>query len=174
MIDNIAVRLIEAPKPMEPEPKREPPKPRRDARLLPPPPILAAATDTSPTSSFVVPVQPPVPPSLPPPNAPVAAVPAPVAITEARFDADYLSNPKPVYPTASRRMGEEGKVLLRVHVSAQGHAHAVEVKQSSGHSRLDDAARAAVERWRFVPAKRGEEAVASWVLVPIVFSLQQT
>lgn len=173
IVDNIAVRLIEPPKPAEPPPKQEPPKPRREVRPVSPPPILAAAAEAPATASFVVPVQPPAPPS-PPPAAPVAVAPASVPITEARFDADYLSNPKPVYPTASRRMGEEGKVLLRVHVGAHGHAHAVEIRQSSGFVRLDDAARAAVERWRFVPAKRGEEAVASWVLVPIVFSLQQT
>jgi protein TonB len=47
----------------------------------------------------------------------------------------------------------------------------VEVKQSSGFIRLDDAARSAVERWRFVPAKQGGEAIEAWVLVPLHFTL---
>lgn len=89
----------------------------------------------------------------------------------ARFDADYLHNPRPAYPVSSRRLGEEGRVMLRVRVSAQGLPLAVEVKQSSGSPRLDEAARAAVERWRFVPARQGSEAVESSVLVPLQFAL---
>jgi protein TonB len=162
----LVVRLVEPPLP---EVKKElpPPKPQ-PARPTPPPPIMTAAPEVAaPTATFSVPPQPPAPPV-------VEAVPVPPApvVTAARFDADYLSNPKPVYPTASRRLGEEGKVVLRVHVSAEGGPLAVEVKHSCGFARLDDAAKAAVERWRFVPAKRGTEAVDSWVAVPIVFSLQ--
>lgn len=88
-----------------------------------------------------------------------------------RFDAAYLHNPKPVYPVASRRLGEEGRVVLRVRVSAHGQPMEVDIKQSSGFPRLDEAARAAVERWRFVPARQGTEAVEASVLVPLHFSL---
>ena len=95
-----------------------------------------------------------------------------MAVIAARFDADYLSNPKPVYPVGSRRLGEEGTVLLRVKVSPGGTPINVEIKRSCGFPRLDEAARLAVEQWRFVPARRGDEAVESWVSVPIVFSLQ--
>jgi protein TonB len=48
----------------------------------------------------------------------------------------------------------------------------VQVRDSSGHPRLDEAARRAVQTWRFVPAKRGEEPVAAWVLVPVSFRLE--
>jgi protein TonB len=72
----------------------------------------------------------------------------------------------------SRRRGERGKVVLRVHVSAEGTASQAEVQASSGHQRLDEAAVQAVLQWRFVPAKRGDQPVAAWVLVPIVFSLR--
>lgn len=89
----------------------------------------------------------------------------------ARFDAGYLRNPKPVYPSASRRFGEEGKVILRVRVSSSGLPLTIETRQSSGHARLDDAARSAVEKWRFVPAKHGTQPVEAWVLVPLAFSL---
>jgi periplasmic protein TonB len=162
----LMVRLIEPP---PPEVKKElpPPKPQ-PARPTPPPPIMTAAPDVAaPTATFSVPPQPPAPPvveAIPVPPTPV--------VTAARFDADYLSNPKPVYPTASRRLGEEGRVMLRVHVSAEGSALDVQVKHSCGFARLDEAAKAAVERWRFVPARRGTDPVDSWVAVPIVFSLQ--
>ncbi|NMG55823.1 energy transducer TonB [Aromatoleum aromaticum] len=92
-------------------------------------------------------------------------------MTPASFDAAYLHNPAPTYPRSSRRRGDEGKVILRVHVLGDGSADAVEVAESSGHSRLDDAAREAVRNWRFVPAQRGEAPVDSWLRVPIVFRL---
>ena len=89
----------------------------------------------------------------------------------ARFDADYLNNPAPAYSLLSRRQGESGKVLLLVQVTAQGAAAQVEIKQSSGFPRLDEAALNAVRKWRFVPARRGDEAVAASVVVPITFRL---
>ena len=69
-------------------------------------------------------------------------------------------------------MNEEGKVLLKVRVSSQGTALDVAVSKSSGFARLDAAATEAVTRWRFVPAKRGDEPVDSSVIVPITFALE--
>ncbi len=168
----IMVRLIEAP-PAAPEmvpPEPAPPRPqpvRRTAPVEVPQPVLTAAPEApAPASTFAVAPQPPAPPVV------EVAPPAPPVVTAARFDADYLSNPKPVYPVASRRLGEEGRVLLRVKVSPGGTPATVEVKQSCGFPRLDAAAKAAVELWRFVPARRGDEAIESWVSVPVIFSLQ--
>jgi protein TonB len=94
-------------------------------------------------------------------------------MVEARFDADYLRNPRPAYPAMSKRLREEGKVMLRAHVLPDGHADQVEIKASSGSFRLDEAARSTVlQRWRFVPARRGEVAVAAWVIIPISFQLE--
>jgi len=94
-------------------------------------------------------------------------------MTPARFDAAYLNNPEPPYPPASRRLGEEGKVILRVRVSPEGNPEEVEVKTSTGSPRLDDSARRTVRRWQFIPARRGGNAVENWVLVPILFKLEQ-
>jgi len=135
----------------------------------------------------------PVPPAAPEPAAPARVDPVPAAAphaasdasasrapaTEAaapklvapRFDAAYLSNPPPAYPPLSRRLGEEGKVVLRVFVEPDGQPSQVEMRTSSGHARLDEAALGAVRRWRFVPARRGESPVAAWVLVPLNFTL---
>lgn len=88
------------------------------------------------------------------------------------FSAEYLNNPAPAYPRLSRQLGEQGKVLLRVRVTAEGKATQVTEAQSSGSARLDEAARQAVRQWRFVPAQRGGRAVDAWVLVPIVFTLE--
>jgi protein TonB len=96
-----------------------------------------------------------------------------VEVVGARFDADYLKNPAPPYPAVSRRMREEGKVVLRVAVTPAGTADNVDVKTSSGSERLDEAALRAVRQWKFVPARRGDTPVASFVLVPILFKLEQ-
>ena len=88
------------------------------------------------------------------------------------FNAGYLENPPPRYPPASRQRGEKGLVVLRVFVSAAGRAERVEIKTSSGFDRLDSAAQDAVANWRFVPARRGDEHVAAWVLVPVSFVMK--
>ncbi len=88
-----------------------------------------------------------------------------------RFDAAYLRNPEPDYPALSRRFREEGRVVLRVLVSEEGISRHLEIRDSSGHPRLDQAALEAVRRWRFTPARRGTEPTAAWVLVPLTFSL---
>ncbi|WP_319238492.1 energy transducer TonB [uncultured Propionivibrio sp.] len=94
-------------------------------------------------------------------------------LVQARFDADYLRNPAPAYPSMSRRLGEEGKTILRVHVLSDGSADQVDIKTSSGSLRLDESAQRTVGTWKFVPAKRGGTPVESWVLVPITFRLEQ-
>jgi protein TonB len=91
----------------------------------------------------------------------------------ARFNAGYLNNPAPPYPPRSRRLGEEGRVVLRVLVSQEGLAQQVELDTSSGSSRLDESALDTVRKWRFIPASRGGEAIESWVLIPILFRLEQ-
>lgn len=109
-------------------------------------------------------------PSLP--EAAPPAKPAPLPVTPPDFNAAYLDNPPPQYPAIAKRAGEQGKVVLRVLVAASGRADTVEVRTSSGSPRLDDAALETVRRWRFVPARQGDQAIAAWVLVPISFTLQ--
>jgi protein TonB len=106
-----------------------------------------------------------------PPVAPAPAAAPPVIA--ARYDAAYLHNPRPAYPPISRRLGEEGRVLLRVRVGADGQPVAVDVEKSSNFERLDEAARRAVGSWRFVPARRGDEPVEGSVSVPLVFRLDE-
>lgn len=86
--------------------------------------------------------------------------------------AGYLDNPAPPYPPVSRRLGEQGLVLLRVWVEADGRPGKVELKRSSGHERLDRAAMQVVQRWRFAPGKRGGWPEAMWAEVPLQFVLE--
>ena len=166
MVELITPPKIEPPKPL---PAAEAPKPRsvvkRVERPVLVPPILTAPADA------------PSPLSTPaPPSAPVEVASAGTSdslqVTQPNFSADYLENPAPPFPSASRRAGEQGRVLLRVLVNVRGTADEVQVRTLSGFPRLDEAARDTVRRWRFVSAKRGAEPVAAWVLIPISFRLE--
>lgn len=169
----IMVELLAPPKAdvRPPQPPTDLPKPRPVARHAPlppvPAPVLAVPAD-APSAAAT----PPAPPA--PQVAPTQPVPAaePVPVTPPVFNADYLLNPAPAYPALSRRLGEQGRVVLRVLVSVGGGADEVQVRTSSGHPRLDQAARDTVQRWKFVPARRGAETVPAWVLIPISFRLE--
>jgi protein TonB len=187
------------PAPVAPEPEIAPPKPlsaspkpvKKKAEPVPEkkaepqpvaqpePQLVSKAPETAPPA-----VEPPavhheaapkVAESAP---AVAAAPPAPSAaqadepVDLPNFNADYLDNPAPRYPPLSRRMGEEGRVLLRVHVAAGGTAKVVTLHKSSGFERLDRAALETVKSWKFVPARQGDKPVDAWVIVPIQFNLK--
>ena len=78
----------------------------------------------------------------------------------------------PPYPPSARRLGIEGTTLLRVFVDANGRVSDIVVKKSAGHPDLDRAATDAVRRWQFDPARRGSDAVAMWVELPVEFHLR--
>lgn len=85
----------------------------------------------------------------------------------------YGTNPKPPYPIAARRLGQQGVVLLKVLVRPDGSPAEVQVQRSSGHELLDEAAASTVRtRWKFIPARRGAEPVESTVTFPIRFDLK--
>lgn len=80
-------------------------------------------------------------------------------------------NAPPGYPPTSVQLGEQGVVVVRMRISPDGLVTEVEVVQSSGYARLDDAARAALARWHFTPAVQNGEAVESVQDLPIRFRL---
>lgn len=108
---------------------------------------------------------------LPAPKADVAP-PAPARMELPSSNADYLQNPRPAYPAMSKRLGEQGKVVVRVFIDVDGTAKKAEIKQSSGFERLDQAALNTVQRWRYVPGKRAGVPEGMWFNVPINFVLE--
>ncbi|MGE0746017.1 MAG: energy transducer TonB [Rhodospirillales bacterium] len=168
-----------APPPAQAEPRVEAVPPRPAARR-PDRPAPAPAATAPPAAA--------PPPAPAPPSEPAAAAaatkgagPAPEArgpqtaalpATPVRAGAGGPGNPAPAYPEESRTRGEEGRVVLHVLVAADGRPTEVTVKSSSRYRRLDDAARAAVRRWRFEPATVGGVAVDGSLDVPIVFRLE--
>ena len=171
----ILVKLTE--KPVIAPPMAAPPAPAQPstpqpskAKARPTPRQIIAVTAAPSTSPAVI----SVPTQLAAPPAPVAAVPGqatPAAVSAARFGAPYLQNPQPPSPSLAPRLRGGGKVLLKVRVLPDGNPASVDVEKSSSFGRLDEAARQAVARWRFVPAKRGDEPIEASVIVPIVFRL---
>lgn len=150
-------------------PPPKPPPPRRPQRSVAPT-ERAVPLPIVPTVSNASPITPlPAPEAAPPVS--VAAEPVPLPVVPPRFNADYLQNPAPSYPALSRRMREQGKVLVRVLVNTDGLAERIELKSSSGSTRLDQSALETVRTWKFVPARQGEQKVAAWVVVPITFTL---
>jgi len=135
------------------------------ARALPPPPMVSESTAVSPITA------PPAPPPAPEVVAESTIASEPPPVIPPRFNADYLQNPAPAYPALARRMHEQGRVLIRVLVSIDGLPERVELKTSSGFTRLDHSALETIRNWKFVPARQGEQKVAAWVVVPITFTL---
>lgn len=156
----------EAVRPPTPRTPRSPPAHKKPPPAVASPQLAVAATEALPGESAAAPQ---APASSLPAGSPTTDNAGP--LTEPRYDADYLRNPPPAYPMISRRFREEGRVVLRVFVNAEGQATQVDIKSSSSFQRLDQAARQAVSQWRFVPARRSNTPVGAWVLVPIVFNL---
>lgn len=171
----VQVSLVAPPMPLEP--RVAPPPPPKVERQ--PKPVVEKAISAPTPVSVMQPVaehavqQAPVAVVPPAPSPPAPAQPASEPVIEPpRYNAAYLSNPPPAYPLAARRRGVEGTVLVRAEISAGGECQRAELKKTSGHEMLDNAALEAVKKWRFVPAKRGSQAVIAWVEVPITFKLE--
>ena len=162
-----------------------PPSPSRSSAPEPP----AAPAPSAPTGAGMTAVTEPAPSAGPPAGASapsgngsassrpsVASAPSRDAGTEgaitqsARPQGGYQVRPS--YPSSALRQGIQGTTVLKVHVLIDGHVGDVIVQQSAGHPDLDQAAIDAVRRWRFEPARRGNDPVAMWVLLPVQFQIR--
>ncbi len=174
---------VNPPEPPLPKPQVLPTPATKTANkpLLQPAPQPLAVADPTPSPNAPLGVTTPQPA---PPIA-AAAVTAPVAVANTAVapaaapdlqlpssDAEYLQNPRPPYPSISRRLNEQGKTTVRVLIGTDGLPQRAEIVKSSGFDRLDQAAVATVMRWRYVAGKRGGVAEAMWFNVPIHWVLE--
>ena len=149
--------------------------------LVTPAPAAELAFDASAPAAAAATSREAVDESLPPlagalAPLPAADVPEPILSVglgglTSEATPDGARNRPPDYPAEARRRKWEGTVILRVEVEADGTVRSCDVAVSSGHAVLDDAARAAVRRWRFAPARLAGSAVAARVEVPVRFQL---
>jgi periplasmic protein TonB len=178
----IKAEVVKTPPPTHRKPP-PPPKPELETPKIPtvPPPQIRLRVPPAPHAVKVVkqkiaptppkplPKRPPRPP-MPPPR-PVAPV-APPAPTPARGIA--ATHTIPPYPPMARRLGYQGSVLLDIVIGADGRVTRASVIGSSGHSRLDEAARTwVVGHWRYKPATQNGKLVTSRERVKVVFNLSQ-
>lgn len=169
------------PVPVPPEPRVEPPpKPPRPPRERPSPPkphthLAANAPVTSPADP-VEPLPPPAPEPEPtppePPAPPAPPMPAGPVTLGTELAVTCPERSPPAYPPLSRRLGETGKVVLRVELDETGRVSGARVLTSSGSGRLDAAALAAVRTWRCLPAQRAGQAVPAVAMQPFKFTLE--
>ena len=188
--DNVIMASVVMDAPAPAAPKPEPAKPQTQSKTKPAPerqpqanpisphlqptPVVspAAPSDAAPIVPSAAPAPAPATPAVSPAgNQRPAANATAAAVVLPSTSADYLNNPAPPYPRQSKRMGEEGTVVIRVLITPEGRAEKAEIRTSSGHARLDDTALTTVKAWRFVPGKRNGLPEAMWFNVPIRFVL---
>lgn len=176
----VAPEVAPEPEPVPPPPKPVPPPPKPEPKPVAKPvpkPTPKPTPKPEPVREVAPePVQQPVAPAAPTPPAPpvqqaAPAPPAPAPVTPPRTDAAHLNNPAPQYPALSRRLGEQGRVMLDVYILPDGSVGEIKLNKSSGFPRLDNAALQAVKTWKYVPAKRGDQPIPFWYVQPVSFVL---
>ena len=175
------VDLLTPPAPERPPepPAPPPPLPRPVPKRPPPPaPVVATPAPVPEPAAFVVPAPDPEPTPPPAPlvqaalPAPPPAAPAPAPQEIPPSAVEYLVLPQVSYPHLSRRLNESGLVVVTVYVGTDGLPQRVQLAQSSGHARLDDAALAGVRRARFKPPTLNGRPIEGWARIPIPFELE--
>ncbi len=178
----IETPALPRPAPPEAAQKLAPRKPEPVLRKPAPPPASQPITEapsstplqtSAPVAAAPAPIAAtPMAPSPPqaPPAPPAEAAPAKVELPSSQ--ASYLQNPPLVYPSMSKRLGEQGKVIVRVLIGADGLPQNAQLKTSSGFDRLDRAAVDYVMKCRYVPGKVGGTAQAMWHDAPVNFVLE--
>jgi protein TonB len=160
-----------------------------------PPRLRQAAQTARPAPRAATQPRPPAPAARPPAAAAPAA-PAAQAQTQAQAPAgeappsaanapgfgrveggvtrgpERLEQRPIAYPAGATSRGEQGTVMLRLQVDAAGRVAAAEIVTSSGYRSLDQAAQEAAQGWRFRPATRDGQPVASVVRAPVTFRLE--
>ncbi|ANN80373.1 energy transducer TonB [Bordetella flabilis] len=168
------------PEKIEPTPEPEP--------VVEKPPVPAPQPKPKPKPKPRPPVQQapaPKPVEQPPTPAPPAGAPDGATMTQAprqgppRDQPETVSNieylgagPAPVYPAASKRRREEGRVMVLVVVNPQGLVEKATVVSSSGYPRLDEAALDALRRVRFKPYTRNGVAYTVQARIPFDFNIR--
>ena len=150
----IIASLIEAPAQQDEKPPEYTPPPLNVVYSLPTPTDLSIETESI---------------TLPEPTTTTISTNVSTAAPPMIDSVEYVRVPPPVYPRESQRKREHGTVVLRVLVDALGRPAQIQIERSSGHDRLDTAARDAVAKFLFRPYEVNGVAKPAQVLIPIGF-----
>jgi len=163
----IETKVIEEAKKQTDEPPPPPPKIETPPPFVPPPDMEIASEPTDTNSTAIR--------SVSNVKAPPAPKPAPVAEVAPRSDPRHPPVlPESAYPPQSKRLNEQGDVILNLLVEADGRIGDVKVEKSSGYPRLDEAAVSYAKRnWRFLPGTRDGKPAAMWKAIKVTFKLKR-
>mgnify|MGYP003406633713 CR=1 FL=1 len=161
IIAEILEEIQEEDEPPPPPPAIETPPP-----YVPPPDIVVDVPVDAPAPTALTNVTNVKPPPAPPPaKAMVKKAP--------EIDPKFKRRFQPEYPPTSRRLGEEGSVVLQVLVGPDGKVQDGKVQKSSGFPRLDEAAlKHALRAWRFTPGSEDGNPVTTWHSVKVTFKIE--
>ena len=148
-----ALLLSEAPPAAPTPPTPAPPAPKTPTPAVPPP--------TSATPVITAPAAP----------APSAAPATPAVRTGAAIQPG-ANCAKPEYPSASRRLEEEGTVTLKFLIGADGRVLQAEIEKTSGFARLDEAARNALSKCQFRAGTVDGKPEQSWASIKYTWRLE--
>jgi protein TonB len=169
------VNFITPPPPTPPLRQKEPPKPVKAEKPRPSEPHQHLVVNAPAASSdYVMPPPPPPEPVVEAPPSPPPPAPRPVGPVSLSGELALAcpTRTPPAYPALSQRMGEAGKVVLRVELDIDGRVDAARIASSSGYKRLDEAALNAVQTWRCNPPLRDGQPVRAVALQPFKFNLE--
>jgi protein TonB len=166
------VLIIEEAPPL-PEPIPEPAPTPEPVPEEPAPPKTEEILTTNQSEQVAAPQPTPEPRRIEKKPTPQRPTPVAAAKTANVPQPVVIRNTPPIYPETARRAGWEGRVTVRVEVSADGLPMSVALQKSSGYGVLDQAALRAVKTWRFQPRTIGGVAMAGTVDVPVNFTLSR-
>lgn len=171
---------VEKPAPVSPpSPKSKPaqtPKPVEKKKKPAETPIPLPEPVAEASSPTEAPPADPVPAtetsdSAPANDSTASETPPEAPVEPPRTDARHYRNPAPTYPRISRRLGEEGTVVMEILITPEGTVAEARLKKSSGFSRLDKAALDIIKKWKYIPAMQGGKAISYWYTQPVTFDL---
>lgn len=163
------------------KPDIPPPPPPPPPKNLPPPPAYVPPVEvpvTAPAAvNAIAAVSNKPQPEAPPPPAPVpvpvpVAPPPPAPVVKTAPVISSANCEKPEYPSASRRLEEEGTVALKFLVGTDGKVKESAVEKSSGYKRLDEAARQGLAKCQFKPGTENGQPVEGWASMRYTWRLE--
>lgn len=155
--------VVEKPPMPAPKPKPKPkPKPQPKQEVKPEPKPETPPPQTPPAGAVDGAQASQSPQQGPPPDQPVL-------VSSIEFQG---ARPMPTYPMASRRMREEGRVLVLVEINTQGLVERATIDTSSGFARLDESALTAARKAKFKPYTRNGVAYPAKAKIPFDFVMR--
>ncbi|MCW6531440.1 MULTISPECIES: energy transducer TonB [Sphingomonas] len=171
--DVLIIKPIPIDQPPPPQPIEQP-RPKIAQHPAPTPPIdrVEPLVETPRTPTYVLPPLPPVDPGIGNAVDRIIDPPAKPPVTiDATIDQRYARDFQPAYPAGEQRLGNEGKVVIRVLVGTDGRVKQVERVSAPSEAFWQTTERQALTRWRFRPATRDGVPVEAWRTMTVRFEM---